>query len=526
MKIPKELLFAPELGEKIRSGSKALRRVVAANFGPDGRNTIREQTYDLPLVANTGRRVLQEFSLADNSENVGALLVRDAALKLADECGDGSIATAILTDALISEGLKLIAAGYNPVELRNGAQKALHIANESLNKITTPFEEIDAERFAISSAKNGEVARNVLEAFNLVGADGVITVQDTQTSETVLNFWDGVRYEYGLFSTAFMNNPDKRKAVLTEPYVLLSNIKINSFKDIQKVLEDVVRSGSSLLIITNDMTDDVQRALLSNIAHGLKVVVTKAPGFGDTRRRNMLALAAKTGSLIFDDNTGREMKDCGLEVCSQIGSMEADKDSTVLIGFRDTSQEMVDILTRHTLSAMDETTDADERDKLMTTLSILNGKTAEILVGAPIEYEMFEKKYLYENAVRVMQNAAESGLVPGAGNAYVYAAEKLEDFTKGWPEGERLGALSLCNAMRNMLKVLVDNAGEDGAFVLSKLNVKEDPYLGYDVLSRKIVDLKETGILTPCSTLKATINVAVSTASSLWTVGAAVIDGK
>lgn len=521
----KDIILDPELRDRLRTGSRAVRRTVEANFGPEGRNTIREQTYDLPLVANTGRRVLQELAVKDPGENLAAALVRDAGLKVAGECGDGAIATVLLADSMLAEGQKLIAAGYDPMGLRKGVHRALPLVPGLLEKIALPLEEVTLEKFAAATAKNPEVSENVVKAFETVGADGVITVQDTQGRDTVLHLWDGVRYDYGLLSMSFATDGERKRAVLSEPYVLLSNVKIKSLQDIRKILEDVIRTGSSLLIIASDMDEEVQKILAANVVRGgLKVVVAKAPGFGDTRRRNMLALAAKIGSLIFEENTGRELRDCGLEFCCQIGRAEVNKDETILQGFRQTSEEMVAILRKHTLSQLDKTTDPDEREKLQITMSILNGKTAEILVGAVVEYEMFEKKYLYENTVRTVQNAARSGCVPGAGSTWLYLARELDAASADLPETERLGMRCLCGALRELVKTLAENAGQDGGTVLSRLEGEQDPYRGWDVLAGRVTDLREQGILTPRNTVETIVRVAAETAASLWTTGAAVLE--
>ncbi|MDO5138601.1 MAG: TCP-1/cpn60 chaperonin family protein [Oscillospiraceae bacterium] len=517
-----DVVLRDELADKILAGSEKVRRTVEANYGPLGYNSIRDQKYDLPLIANTGRHVLQELSLEDPVENISAVMVRDAALNVAAECGDGSIATVIMTDALLAEGMKMIAAGYGPVDLQRGARLALADAINAIPEITVPFEDIDCEKYAMAAAKNEEVAQNVIKAFQMVGKDGIINVQDTQRRETVLNEWDGARYDYGLMSMAFINDEVKRCCVLDEPYVLLSNVKISSVQDIRKVLEDTSRSGVSLLIIASDITQDVMNVLTANAARGLKVAAAKAPGFGDTRRRNMLALAAMVGSLMFDENTGREIKDCGLEVCSRIGQAVIDKETTVLQGFRDTSREMSDILRHHVLLRLETEKDKDEREKLMETLSILDGKSAEILVGGTVEYEMFEKKYLYENTVRSMQNAAKTGVVPGAGNAFVYLARKIEEKSADLPESEMQGARCLCRALQAIVRALAENAGEDGGVVLGSFDIEKDPWRGYDVLQKKMTDLKEAGILMPKSTVETILDVSVSTALSLWTAEAAV----
>ena len=293
------------------------------------------------------------------------------------------------------------------------------------------------------------------------------------------------------------------------------------------MLEEALTSNSPLLIITNDMAEDVQRALLVNKERaGLQVVVAKAPGLGDTRRRNMLSLAAKTGSLIFDENTGRNLRDCGLEVCSRVARAEIDWDMTALQGFENGSEEMADMLRRHTLGLLSKTADPDECEKLQTTLSILNGKTAEILVGAVTEYEMFEKKYLYENTVRTLKNAAHTGVIPGAGSAYVFQEKKLRAFCADWPETERLGGVCFGKALRMLAARLLTNAGENAEVILSKLECLDDPWQGYDIVRHEYTDLRQAGILMPRGLVETILSTAAETAGSLLTASAAVIEER
>ena len=523
----KQIRFEPELRQILADGSAAVTGTVASNFGPEGRNTICDQKYDVPLIANTGRRILKDMELEDAARNLSATLIRDAALKVADTCGDGSIATTLLTNALLQSGNRLIAAGYNPMVLRRGLQRGMLAAVEMLPEIALPFSAVSMERFAKSAAKNDEVAENSRKAFEAVGQDGSLSIQDTQFRETTLNIWDGARYEYGLLNNSFMTDTAGRRAVLEHPHVLLSNVKIESLQDIRRMLEEALRTKSPLLIITNDITEEVQRALLVNRERaGLRVVVAKAPGFGDTRRRNMFALAAKTGSLMFDTNTGRKLSDCGLEACARVARAEVTQDATILQGFEHSSEEVTDVLRQHTLRQLDKTADPDEREKLQETLAVLNGKTAEILVGGVTEYEMFEKKYLYENTIRTLQNAARSGVVPGAGSAYVHIARKLRSLCADWPEAERLGAVCLSDALCALAKAHAENAGEDGAVVLAKLVEADDPWQGYDVVGHTMTDLRQAGILMPRSTVEAILATAAETAGSLLTTSVAVLETK
>lgn len=518
------VIFNQKLRQKIQSGADRIFRLTAPNYGPEGRNTICDQEYDLPVIANSGRKILKDLNLKERDENLAASLVRDAGQKIADQYGDGSITTVLLTNGLIHSGLKLIAAGYDPMLMRRGIHQMFPLIHKILDEMTIPFDDILMERFVRSTAKNGEVGGNILRAFQQTGMDGVITVTDSQIKETEVRFWDGARYEYGLFSLAFAKNKEKKCSVLENPRVLLSNIKIQSVQEIKKILKDAERAKASLLIITYDMSDEVQMVLAANAnRNALQVVVAKAPGFGDSRRRNMLALASKTGSVLIDENTGIRMEDCGLDICAPIKYAKIDAENTILQGFLMSSPELVGKMQKYTNTRLSETVDADEREKLQTTLSILNGRSAEIRVGAVIEYEMFEKKYLYENTVRAVQNAAESNLVPGAGNAFFRTGQRLRNKAELLADAEKTGALCLCDALEMPVRRLAENAGVSGGNVVQMLREEENLYRGYDVLTDQMVDLTEKGILMPRNMTEAIIQTVAETAASLWTTEAAVL---
>lgn len=521
----KKLLFDPKLRQTLIAGSAAVCGTVSSNFGPLGGNTICEQRLDLPLAANTGRRILENMTLPDAGKNLSAVLIRDAALNVASKYGDGSISTALLTDALLQSGGKLVAAGYSPCALRRGFARAAELLPELLSEVTASFSSVPSERFARSVSKNDEVAENSVKAFAWVGADGIITVSDTQSRSTTVHLWDGARYDYGLYSSSFMTDTVHRCAVLEHPYVLLSNVKIESMDDIRRILTDALSNGSPLLIIARDMSEEVQNALIANRERaGVMVVAAKAPGFGNSRRRNMLALAAKTGSLLFDENTGYQLRDCGLSVCARVRRAEIDGEASLLQGFEHSSEEMTGMLLRHTQSLYEKTADAAEREKLQITLSILCGKTAEICVGAVSEYEMFEKKYLYENTVRALQNAARSGVVPGAGSVFLFLARKLPMVCGCFSEEEQLGVQCLCKALRSLTARLAENVGDDAGTVLSRLDAAPDPWQGYDAAQHKLTDLRGAGIVMPRAAAEAVVRTAVETAGVLLTASAAVLE--
>ncbi len=520
-----KIILEPDFHKSVLKGAKALCAVAVPNFGPTGRTTIAEQKYDLPLVANSGRKILKDFALEDEAENIGAVILRDAALKVSAECGDGSLATVVLTDAMIRTGERAITAGANPVMMRRGMDKALDAARAILKEKTFRVESTHLRNLAVNIAKFEDVGDTVFKAIDAVGQDGIITVQDSQASNTVLNIWDGVKYDYGIASDVMITDRLNKNTVLDDPFILLVNYRLKDVNDIMHILEQCVSTGARLLIIAQEVAENVLRQLNVNIAKGiLKLAVGNAPGHGDTRRSNMLALSAKTGAYLFEEGTGIELKDCGLDYCGRVEKAVLTKENTLLQGFPLEDAKSVELLRGHTRKLLEEAKEDYEVEKLETTLSILNGKVAEIISGGTQEYEMFERKYLAENTVAALKSALSEGVLPGGGAAYLQAIPALDGF-KGANGDEDMGIAIVKESLTAPMTVLADNVGYSGRVAVKK-SLEAGGTLCYDTVSETMADPVEKDILDPAASVIAALTTAVSTAGTLLTSTAAVIKDK
>ncbi len=520
-----KIVLEPEFHKNVLEGAKKLCAVAVPNFGPTGRITIAEQKYDLPLVANSGRKILKDFALKDEAENIGAVILRDAALKVSADCGDGSLATVVLTDALIREGGRAISAGANPIILRRGMEKAREAVTAELKKKAFRTDPSRLRQLAVGIAKFEDVGDTVFRAIDAVGADGIITVQDSQASTTVLNVWDGVKYDYGIASDIMFTDRTNKKAVLDDPFILLVNYRLKDVREIVRILEQCAQSGARLLIIAQEVSEEVLRQLNVNVVKGvLNLAVGTAPGHGDTRRANMLALSAKTGAYLFEEGTGVELKDHGLEYCGRAEKAVLTKESTLLQGFPLEDSASVELLRGHVKKQLAEAKEEYEIEKLEATLSILNGKIAEIISGGTQEYEMFERKYLAENTVAALKSALEEGVLPGGGAAYLQALPALEK-VKGLDEDEEAGIGIVRRSLTAPMTVLCENVGYSGE-VAVKESLDAGGTLCYDTVAGEMCDPVSRDILDPAASVLAALNTAVSTAGTLLTSTAAVIKSE
>lgn len=519
-----QIVHGAEFQTGMLAGAKTVSKIVVPNYGPNGFNSVVNQKYDLPMVVNTGRKILKGFGLPDPTENLGAVLLRDAALKVADECGDGSITTVLLTDAILAAGAREIAAGANPMLIRKGMEKGLAAALEALKAETIPCEGEQLKRFANSVAKHNAIGETVCKALEAVGVDGIITVEDSQGRETLLNLWDGVRYEYGLISEAMVMDKVNKVSTLEKPFVLLVNYKIKNMEEVQHILEQCMQYNAPLLMIVSDMDEPLKQQIAANVIAGrLQVAVAAGPGHGDTRRRNMLALAAKIGSILFEEGNGYNLKDCGLEYCARVDKAVITKDSTLIQGFHGEHPEMVAVLKKHTVQQLEATTDPDEREKLEVTLGILNGKIAEIIAGGITEHEMFERVYLCENCIRASKAAARNGVLPGGGTAFLRAVPAVEAAAKACIGEEQQGVLLVREALVAPLRTLADNAGADGSYILAEALSGKQKGKCYNAETHSFCDPVEAGIVDSVDSALKALTVAVNTASTILTAQAAVV---
>ncbi|MBO5160428.1 MAG: chaperonin GroEL [Lachnospiraceae bacterium] len=515
-----------DLLNELAAGVNALADILAPNYGPNGRNTIFDQEHDIALIVNAGKKILADFSLIDHAKNLGASTLKDAALRANKLNGDGTIATVIMANAMIEEGRRLIASGVNPIQLRKGIKKAIPVAEQLIHKMAIPVDSLKvAENVATIAADSVEIGHLVAEAFKIVGSDGIITVTDSQELENRLEISEGIRYDYGYASSIFVNIPEKKQAVLENTYILLVNRELKDFSELEKLLNQLIRKRMPLLIIAEDIDERLVKILANNIHHKvLNVVVGLGPGHGDTRRRNMLALAAKTGAALIDEYNGLELKDCGLEICGFAESVCLGKDTTLIKGFPKENREIVGYLKNYVKNLLSKT-DADyEIEKLKQTQAILNGCTVTVVAGGTTEYEMFENQFQIENAVQAVYSALNSGVTAGGGKSYLQAIPVIEQLISSGSEEEKMGGLCIKAALCAPAYHIAQNAGANGSYIVSSLlECTDKPFWGFDAKNQQFTDFREAGILDSVDVVCSSFKIAAEYAATILTANAGVI---
>lgn len=523
-----KIVAGEELTDGILSGAGQLARAVAPNFGPNGKNTVVDKKYDIPRVVNEGKQILPEFTLEDPVESIGAALLRDAALNTGKHSGDGTIATTIIAGTVLKEGQRLISAGADPVRMRQAMVRLLPQLCQAIRAGAIPADSRQAlMQIAQAAADNTELAQLVMEAFDLVGTDGAINVMDSQETACRLDAVEGVRYEYGLMNMSFVNRPVQNDTYLENPYILVANMNIERLEQLEKLLTQVIRCGRPLLIVAKEVKEELQGLLNANNRKGrFQVICAKAPGFGDTRRRNMQALALKTGAGLIEENCGLELSDFGLEICGQADSATITKDFTTLLGVRGEMGQEVETMKRKVARELQDAKTSDDVEKLNTTLAILEGRVATIYAGGYTEYEMFEKMHRMENTVQAVRAAAKGGIVAGGGKGWLLAIPCLrQQVAQATSEDERFALVCLEKALLAPAAQLADNSGADSGSVLARLlEHLDEPSYGYNTATHTFEDFSQTGIFDPVDTVCRALQIGVEAAATMLTVTAAVME--
>ena len=515
-----------EFLQGVSEGIDQVKNILKPNYGPRGRNTILSQKYDIPLAVNTGRKILPEFTLEDSVQNLGAVLLRDAALEVDKLTGDGSITTTILAGALFEEGKKLIASGVSPLMLRNGIRMAIPVVESALRKAAVPAKDWDTLLdVAVVASDNPDIGNMVIKAFQSVGRDGIVRVTDSQEVRNRVEISEGVKYDYGFQSPGFINDPVRGKAILNDPYILLVNRKLTTLDEIDGILHDIIRKRAPLLIVTTEMDSKLINFLHTYNHKGIMhVVVGNAPGHGSTRRRHMHALAAKIGAIVVDEDCGLDLKRCGLEICGRAEQVILDKDSTLIHGLWNEDKNSVESLRKYTTKLLKKADASYEIEKLQDTLAILDGTSAKLIAGGVTEYEMFESMHLMESAVSAVYAAIRSGVLPGGGKAFLLCIPDLDRLIETTEDESQMGLQCVKQALRMPSITLAYNAGENGTYIESQLSENvHSPSWGYNAAAHSFCDLTESGILDSTETICSAFRVAAETAATLLSASAAVI---
>ncbi|GBD04079.1 60 kDa chaperonin 1 [bacterium HR19] len=519
----KEVLFDVEAREKILRGVEKIASAVRVTLGPGGRNVILEKTFGAPTVTRDGVTVAKEIELEDKFENLGAQLVREVCSKTNDVAGDGTTTSAVLAHAIFTKGLKLISAGANPVNLKKGIEIAVEKCVEELKKMAKEIKSrSEIENVAkIASNQDQEIGKIVADAIEKVGKEGVITIEEAKGTETTWEAVEGMQFDRGYLSPYFITDPDRMECVLEDPYILIYEKKISSVKDLVPLLEQIVRDGKPLLVISEDVEGEALSTLVVNKLRGvLKCCVVKAPGFGERRKAMMEDIAILTGGRFIAEELGIKLENVQLSDLGRAKKVVVDKEHTTIIGGAGKKSE-IEARINQIRKAIQETTSDYDREKLQERLAKLAGGVAIIYVGAPTEPAMKEKKMRVEDAVNATRAAVEEGIVPGGGVALIKcipALEKLLEEEKN--DDVKLGIKIVKEAIEEPLRWIARNAGYEGSIIVEKIKdkIRQDPKSnpGFDALQGRFVDdMLSAGIIDPVKVTRSALQNAASVASLL-----------
>ncbi len=522
----KEIKYGAEARAALEAGVDKLANSVRVTIGPKGRNVVLDKSYGAPLITNDGVTIAKEIELEDSFENMGAQLVKEVATKTNDVAGDGTTTATVLAQSMISEGIKNLAAGANPIVLRKGMKKATDAAIESIVKMSKAVNgKEQIARVAAISAGDDEVGEMVANAMEKVSNDGVITIEESKTMQTELDLVEGMQFDRGYISAYMATDMDKMEAVLEDPYILITDKKISNIQDILPLLEQIVQSGSKLLIIAEDVEGEALTTLILNKLRGtFNVVAVKAPGYGDRRKEMLQDIAILTGGTVISEEVGLELKDATMEQLGRAKSVKVQKENTVIV---DGSGEKADIEARvnQIRTAIKETTSDFDKEKLEERLAKLAGGVAVIKVGAATEIEMKEAKLRMEDALNATRAAVEEGIIAGGGSAYIHASKEVSKLADSLEGDEKTGANVVLKALESPLYYIVENAGLEAPVIINK--VRESKVgMGFDAYKEEYVDMVKEGILDPVKVTKTALLNATSVASTLLTTESVVADIK
>ncbi|MBW0178196.1 chaperonin GroEL [Sediminibacterium sp.] len=521
----KQIFFDIEARNKMKKGVDTLANAVKVTLGPKGRNVVIEKKFGAPAVTKDGVTVAKEIELEDAIENMGAQMVKEVASKTADIAGDGTTTATVLAQAIISEGLKNVAAGANPMDLKRGIDKAVAKVIENL-KAQSQAVGNDSKKIeqvaTISANSDSEIGKLIATAMGKVGKEGVITVEEAKGTDTTVDVVEGMQFDRGYISPYFVTNSEKMEAELQNPYILIYDKKISAMKDILHILEKVAQSGRPLVIIAEDLEGEALATLVVNKLRGtLKVAAVKAPGFGDRRKEMLTDIAILTAGTVVSEEQGFKLENADLSYLGQAASVTIDKDNTIVVGGKG---KKADIVARvNQIKAQIENTTSDyDREKLQERLAKLSGGVAVLYVGAATEVEMKEKKDRVDDALHATRAAVEEGIVPGGGVAYIRAVESLEKL-KGANEDEATGIQIVKRAIEEPLRQIVINSGIEGSIVVQKIKEGKGDF-GFNARTEVYENLFKAGVIDPTKVSRVALENAASIAAMLLTTECVIAD--
>lgn len=520
----KEIKFGEDARRAMEKGINTLADTVKVTLGPKGRNVVLDKSFGAPLITNDGVTIAREIELEDKYENMGAQLVKEVATKTNDVAGDGTTTATLLAQAIIREGLKNVAAGANPMIVQKGIRSAVDTAVEEIRRHSVKVDSTEAiAQVASISAGDEEIGKLIAHAMEKVGNDGVITVEESRSMGTTLEIVEGMQFDRGYVSAYMVTDTDKMIAEMENPYILITDKKINSIQDILPILEQIVQQGKPLVIIAEDIEGEAMATLVVNKLRGtFNCVAVKAPGFGDRRKEMLEDIAILTGGTVVSEELGYDLKDATLEMLGSAAKVKIDKETTVIVDGAG-EEEAIKNRVRQIRLQLEETESEFDSEKLQERLAKLSGGVAVIQVGAATETELKERKLRIEDALAATRAAVEEGIVPGGGTVLVdsiTAVAKLLETTHG---DEKTGINIIVRALEEPVRQIATNAGLEGSVIVEKVKAEADG-IGFDALNEIYVNMIEAGIVDPTKVTRSALQNAASVASMVLTTEGAVVD--
>ena len=513
----KEIKFGEDARKSLLNGVNKLADTVKVTLGPKGRNVVLDKNFGAPLITNDGVTIAKEIELEDRYENMGAQLVKEVSTKTNDVAGDGTTTATVLAQSIIKEGVKNVAAGGDPMSIKRGMDKAVNTAVEALQKISSPINgKEDIARVASISANDKEIGNLIADAMEKVSKDGVITIEESKTSNTTLDVVEGMQFDKGYISPYMATDMEKMEANIDNPYLLITDKKISNIQEILPLLESLMQEGAKLVIIADDIEGEALSTLILNKLRGvLNVVAVKAPGFGDKRKEMLEDIAILTGGEVITSDLGMDLKATEITQLGRAKQVKITKENTIIVdgaGDKDAIQTRVNLLK----TQIEETSSEYELEKLRDRLAKIAGGVAVIGVGAATEVEMKEKKLRIEDALSATKAAVEEGIVSGGGTAFLDIISEVEKLLETVSESEKVGVKIILKALEEPARQIAFNAGLEGAVIVDK--VKNSPQgIGFDAANEEYVDMKKVGIVDPTKVTRSTLQNAASIASMVLT---------
>ncbi|WP_066871561.1 chaperonin GroEL [Clostridium mediterraneense] len=519
----KSLMFGEDARRAMQAGVDKLANTVKVTLGPKGRNVVLDKKFGTPLITNDGVSIAREIELEDPYENMGAQLVKEVATKTNDVAGDGTTTATLLAQAIIREGLKNVTAGANPMLVRTGINMAVEKAVEEIKAISKPVEgRDDIARVAAVSAGDTSIGELIAGAMEKVGTEGVITVEESKTMGTELDVVEGMQFDRGYLSAYMVTDAEKMEAVLENPYILITDKKINNIQEILPVLEQIVQVGRKLLIVAEDVEGEAIATLVVNKLRGsFTCVAVKAPGFGDRRKDMLRDIAILTGGTVLSEELGIDLKDVTIDMLGQAESIKVTKENTVIVNGRGNSEDIQNRIVQ-IKNQLEEATSEFDKEKLKERLAKLAGGVAVIKVGAATETELKERKLRIEDALNATKAAVEEGIVAGGGTAYINVINSVKKLSSENSD-KQVGINIVVRALEEPMRQIAFNAGVEGSVIIEKIKDSEAG-VGYDALNGKYTNMVVAGIVDPTKVTRSALQNAASVAATFLTTEAAVVD--